>query len=137
MTTTGVLEPTGPNRSLGRTSWLDRVLTTPSSAVERHPTVRALDGYERRPNPLDAGTPAEFLLVMRRYLVWAGDWSYLELEYLCGGAVRATTFRDVLEGIQLPRYVFLMAFVTACAGEDTGERQRWTTAWHRLRSAGY
>ncbi|PDP87622.1 hypothetical protein CQJ94_11285 [Glycomyces fuscus] len=137
MTTTRVLEPTGPNRALGRSSWLDRVLATPSSAVERHPTVRALDGYERRPNPLEAQTPAEFLLTMRRYLVWAGDWSYVELEYLCGGAVRAATFRDVLEGTELPRYVFLMAFVTACAGEDSGERQRWTTAWHRLRSAGY
>ncbi|NYH52849.1 MULTISPECIES: hypothetical protein [Nocardiopsis] len=137
MTTTGVLEPTGPNRALGRTSWLDRVLATPSAVVERHLPVRALDGYERRPNPLDAETPAEFLLTMRRYLVWAGDWSYVELEYLCGGAVKRSTFQQVLEGTALPGYVFLMAFVTACAGEDAGERQRWMTAWHRLRSAGY
>lgn len=137
MSPTGVLEPTGPNRSLSRSSWLDRVLATSSATVERHLPVRALDGYDRRPNPLEAETPAEFLLTMRRYLVWAGDWSYLELEYLCGGVVKRSTFQDALEGTQLPRYVFMMAFVTACAGEDEGERNRWSTAWHRLRSAGY
>ncbi|WP_159942597.1 MULTISPECIES: hypothetical protein [unclassified Nocardiopsis] len=138
MTTTGVLEPTGPNRALGPTSWLERVLVTSGSAVvERHLPVRALAGYERRPNPLDARTPAEFLLTMRRYLVWAGDWSYWELEHLCGGAVKRSTFREVLEGTELPRYVFLMAFVTACAGEDEAERRRWVTAWRRLRAAGH
>lgn len=137
MTTTCVLEPTGPNRALGRTAWLDRLLADPGAAVERHRTVRSLDGYERRPNPLDAKNPAEFLLTMRRYLAWAGDWSYQELEYLCGGVVKHSTFREVLEGTELPRYVFLMAFVTACAGEDEDERRRWTSAWHGLRSAGY
>lgn len=137
MNPTNVLEPTGPNRAFGRTTWLDRVLSTPSATVERHIPVRALVGYEQRPNPLNARTPAEFLLTMRRYLVWAGDWSYLELEYLCGGAVKSSTFQQALEGTELPRYVFLMAFVTACAGTDDAERQRWTSAWQHLRSAGY
>ena len=135
MTTTGVLEPTGPNSALSRTSWVDRVLATDAVVVESRLPVRALAGYDGRPNPLHAPTPAGFLLTMRRYLVWAGDWSYRELEHLCGGAVGHSTFREVLEGSALPRYVFLMAFVTACAGEDERERRRWTTAWHRLRSA--
>nr|WP_246405424.1 hypothetical protein [Nocardiopsis algeriensis] len=115
---------------------MDHFLSTPVSApVERPRALRDRDGYDRRPNPLHARTTAEFLLTMRRYVVWTGDWSYRELEYLCGGAVKSTTFQEVLEGDQLPRYVFLMAFVTACAGEDEAERQRWVTAWRRLRAS--
>lgn len=106
MTRTGVLEPTGPNRSLAT---------------------------YRRPDPLDARTPAEFTSTMRRYLVWAGDWSFQELEYLCGGLVGARTFQRVLEGDRLPRYVMLMAFVTACVGENEAESRRWLIAWRALR----
>jgi hypothetical protein len=136
VSTTGVLEPSGPNTSLRATNWLDHLLATPvDTTVERIGLLRDLAGYEDRPDPRDARTTAEFLLTMRRYLVWAGDWSYLELEYLCGGAVKAGTFREVLEGTSLPRYVFLMAFVTACAGEDPAERERWATAWRALHTA--
>ena len=136
MTPTGVLEPTGPNHAFDGGGWLDRLLSTPVAApVERSRPLRDIDGYEHRPNPLHARTTAEFLLTMRRYVVWAGDWSYRELEYLCGGAVKHSTFCQVLEGDRLPRYVFLMAFVTACAGEDEAERRRWVTAWHRVRDA--
>lgn len=131
MSVPGLLEPTGPNRSLPQAGRPDRVqvkpMNTPLPATQPEP--------EQRPNPMDARTPAEFLLTMRRYLVWAGDWSYLELEYKCGGVVSANKFQHALEGTTLPGYVFLMAFVTACVGTDEGERLRWATAWHRLRRA--
>ncbi|GHC73165.1 hypothetical protein GCM10007079_06860 [Nocardiopsis terrae] len=131
MSVPGVLEPTGPNRSLPRTGWLDLV---PSEAMDT-PVETTHPEPEQRPDPADANTPAEFLLTMRRYLAWAGDWSYLELEYKCGGVVSATKFQRALEGTELPGYVFLMAFVTACVGTDEGERLRWATSWHRLRRA--
>lgn len=130
----GVLEPTGPNRSLDWTGWLDRVPSEPMNP-STDPTESARPEPEQRPNPMDANTPAEFLLTMRRYLAWAGDWSYLELEYMCGGVVSAPKFQRALEGTDLPGYVFLMAFVTACVGTDEGERLRWATSWHRLRRA--
>lgn len=134
MSVPGVLEPTGPNRSLPRTGWLDRVPSEPMT-LPIDPTESVRPEPEQRPNPMDADTPAEFLLTMRRYLAWAGDWSYLELEYKCGGVVRAHKFQRALEGTELPGYVFLMAFVTACVGTDEGERLRWATSWHRLRRA--
>ena len=134
MSVPGVLEPTGPNRSLHRTGWLDRVPSEPMT-LPTDPTESVRPEPEQRPNPMDANTPAEFLLTMRRYLVWAGDWSYLELEYKCGGVVSSAKFQRALEGTELPGYVFLMAFVTACVGTDEGERLRWATSWHRLRRA--
>ncbi len=134
MSAPGVLEPTGPNRSLPRAGLLGRVPSEPM-ALPINPTESTHPVPEQRPNPMDANTAAEFLLTMRRYLAWAGDWSYLELEYKCGGVVRAPKFQRALEGTELPGYVFLMAFVTACVGTDEGERLRWATSWHRLRRA--
>ena len=131
MSVPDLLEPTGPNRSLYRVGRVARVRGDLMST----PTTDTHSESEQRPNPMDARTPAEFLLTMRRYLARAGDWSYLELEFKCGGVVSAEKFRRALEGTELPGYVFLMAFVTACVGTDEGERLRWATAWHRLRRA--
>ena len=134
MSVPGVLEPTGPNRSLPGTGWPNRVRLEPMT-LPVDPAKGAYPEPERRPNPMDANSPEEFLRTMRRYLAWAGDWSYLELEYKCGGVVRAARFQRALEGTELPGYVFLMAFVTACVGTDEVERLRWATSWHRLRRA--
>ena len=131
MSVPALLEPTGPNRSLYRSGRVARVRVDLMST----PMTDAPSDSEQRPNPMDARTPAEFLLTMRRYLAWAGDWSYLELEFKCGGVVSSDKFRRALEGTELPGYVFLMAFVTACVGTDEGERLRWATAWHQLRRA--
>ena len=106
MSATGVLEPTGPNRSLA-------------------------DGA--RPDPLHARTPAEFTRTMRRCLMRIGGLSYQELEYRSGGTVSARAFREALESDHLPRYVMLLAFVTACVGENETECQRWIAAWRALR----
>ncbi|MFE1166197.1 hypothetical protein [Nocardiopsis sp. NPDC058789] len=133
MSVPGLLEPTGPNRTPHLAGWLDHAPSeTMSLPVDPVESVRP---EPVRPNPMDARTPAEFLLTMRRYLSWAGGWSYLELEYKCGGVVSAAKFQRALEGSDLPGYVFLMAFVTACVGTDEGERLRWATSWHRLRRA--
>ncbi|WP_017614263.1 hypothetical protein [Nocardiopsis salina] len=106
MSPTGVLEPTGPNRSLASVA---------------------------RPDPLHARTPAEFTLIMRRCLAWAGGPTYQELEYRSGGTVSASAFHAALESERLPRYVMLLAFITACVGEDEAECQRWIAAWRALR----
>ncbi|GAB3721191.1 hypothetical protein [Nocardiopsis oceani] len=148
MSAPGVLEPTGPNRSLLKDCGLDRVPSGPvpstgaaspatagPSTDSGRPAETARSEPEQRPDPMNSDSPAEFLLTMRRYLAWAGDWSYLELEYKCGGVVSAAKFQRALEGTELPGYVFLMAFVTACVGTDEGERLRWATSWHRLRRA--
>ncbi|MFC9937607.1 MULTISPECIES: hypothetical protein [Nocardiopsis] len=131
MSVPGVLEPTGPNRAFSRDGRPQRAHIEPVRSEPEPETPEADD----RPNPADARTPEEFLLTMRRYLAWAGGWSYLELEYKCGGVVAADKFQRALEGTELPGYVFLMAFVTACVGTDEGERLRWATSWHRLRRA--
>lgn len=106
MSATGVLEPTGPNRSLAAWTRLD---------------------------PLHARTPAEFTRTMRRCLARIGGLSYQELEYRSGGTVSARAFRGALESDHLPGYVMLLAFVTACVGENETECQRWIAAWRALR----
>ena len=125
--------PTEPRRSL-RTASTERLLSTPPRPLPQRPRlVHDLDGHEQRPDPLEARTAQEFMHVMRRYHVWAGDSSYRALETLCGGVVKRSTFQVTLNGSQLPSYVFLTAFVTACAGEDPEEMRRWVTAWRQIR----
>ena len=105
------------------------------STAERPRLVEDLPGFDQRPDPVHAQTPAEFVHTMRRYLVWSGDWSLRELEQFCGGAVARSTFHTALNATVLPKYVVLVAFVTACVGEDQEESQRWITAWRRIRLA--
>ncbi|GHD35881.1 hypothetical protein [Nocardiopsis kunsanensis] len=106
MSATGVLEPTGPNRSLSAGTC---------------------------PDPLHARTPAEFTRTMRSFLTRIGGLSYQELEYRSGGTVSARAFRGALESDHLPRYVMLLAFVTACVGANEPVCQRWIAAWRALR----
>jgi len=103
---TGVLEPTGPNRSLAARTC---------------------------PDPLHARTPEEFTQTMRNYLTRVGGLSYQELEYRSGGTVSARAFREALESDHLPRYVMLLAFVTACVGANEAVCQKWIAAWRALR----
>lgn len=136
MSDAGVLEPTGPNRSLRRSGWLDPIpFASVGASGEPRGAVPEPADRDVGVSPLDARTPTEFVSAMRHYLARVGDWSYAELEYRCGGVVSAATFRQVLEGDELPGHVFLVAFVTACVGQDDGECQRWTAARSRLRAA--
>ncbi|WP_046471181.1 helix-turn-helix domain-containing protein [Allosalinactinospora lopnorensis] len=124
-------EPCSPGR-LGSDTTGSGTETSEEGAPVRPPTIEDLEGYDQRPNPLEAQTPAEFVQAMRRFRTWSGDWSYRELERFCGGAVPRSTFHAALTGDELPKFVVLMAFVSACGGNQD-EVQRWVTGWRRLR----
>ncbi|WP_067967067.1 hypothetical protein [Nocardiopsis trehalosi] len=101
--------------------------------LERPGVIEDLAGYGRRPNPLDARTPAQLVAAMQRFRVWSGDWSLRQLERFCGGAVSRSTFQTTLANPrELPKFTVLCAFVSACGGGED-EIQRWVTAWRRLR----
>ncbi|SJZ41913.1 hypothetical protein SAMN02745673_00384 [Marinactinospora thermotolerans DSM 45154] len=97
----------------------------------RHRVVADLEGYDLRPDPLQASTPAEFVEAMRRYRRWAGQPSFQQMAHDCGHLSSASSFHAMLGGNELPRYTLLNAFVIACGG-DEAEFQRWATAWRRI-----
>lgn len=84
------------------------------------------------PDPTRAGTPAEFVALMRDLQ----DWSGLSLRELEGRASRGelpkSTLGDALNRKSLPRLKLLTAF-TSAAGLPTAERIGWDMAWHELK----
>ncbi|MFD0773477.1 hypothetical protein ACFQZ2_06005 [Streptomonospora algeriensis] len=100
---------------------------------ERPHTIHDLEGYDQRPNPMLARTPAQFVQALRDFRAWSGDWSYRQLVAFSGGTPRST-FHAMLNSDQLPKFPLVALFITACGG-DEDEVQRWTTAWRRLRMA--
>lgn len=102
-------------------------------AAERPHTIHDMEGYDQRPDPLLAETPAQFVQAMRDFRTWSGDWSFRQLEEFSGGTPRST-FHAALKGDQLPKLPLVGLFITACGG-DEAEVRRWTTAWRRLRMA--
>ncbi|MFV2198476.1 hypothetical protein [Nocardiopsis sp. LOL_012] len=107
---------------------------SPTAPTTPHTVVPDLPGYDMKPDPMTATTPAEFVEVMRRYREWAGSPSYRQMAER-GGLYSAATFCDALKSDRRPRYTLLNAFVVACGGSEE-DWQRWLTAWRRLGGGG-
>lgn len=101
----------------------------PDPPSRAHLAVRDCEGYDLRPNPLDAATPSEFVEAMRRYHRWAGKPSFRAMADRAPGS--PATFCSMLKGDELPRFPMLSAFIVACGGTED-EFQRWATAWRKI-----
>lgn len=109
--------------------------TTEEVAVEEPPRTPAaipdLRGYEQRPDPLLAKTPAKFVAAMRAYNAWAGNLSYREMERRCDKQISYSTFRNMLNTDALPKLSSVGIFVTVLGGSPE-ELQAWATAWRQI-----
>ncbi|CAM3665137.1 hypothetical protein GCM10009799_38240 [Nocardiopsis rhodophaea] len=103
----------------------------PSARRQRAIAVRDVEGFDLRPDPLQANTPSEFVEAMRRYRRWAGNPSYRTMATNCGYTCSAAAFHTALKSDELPKFTQLNAFVIACGGDES-EFQRWATAWRKL-----
>ena len=88
------------------------------------------EGFDLRPDPLQARTPAELVRTLRDYRIWAGEPSYRELARR--STVAASTFCTTLRGDELPSLHFTLALVDACSGSEE-DRRRFATAWRVIR----
>ncbi|MFW6640529.1 hypothetical protein ACOALZ_10865 [Nocardiopsis algeriensis] len=87
-------------------------------------------GWNCKPDPLGASTPAEFVDMMRRYRRWAGNPSFRDMASRVGVG-SPSRFCEALKQDRLPTFALLNAFVVSLGG--TGEYfQRWATAWRAL-----
>ncbi|GAA3727582.1 hypothetical protein [Salinactinospora qingdaonensis] len=101
--------------------------------MNRSQMMRDIEGYDMRPDPLEATTVHLFLEAMRDFRLWAGQPSYRQMQRRCGGVCAASTFCNAMnpKRLELPKLSLVYAFVTACGG-DKDECQRWATAWRRI-----
>ncbi|WP_017596353.1 hypothetical protein [Nocardiopsis potens] len=104
-----------------------------ASSPARAQAVPDVEGFDLRPDPMEALTPAEFMDALRRYRRWAGNPSLREMSERCGGVYSSSAICTALKSDLLPRYTMLNAVITGCAGKNAeAEFQRWVTAWRRL-----
>jgi hypothetical protein len=88
------------------------------------------DGYDLRPDPLTAQTPAQFTAALRQFRLWAGNPSLRKISRRSGTA--ASTLCSALRSTTLPTYAVVQAVITGCDGSPEDLR-RFTTAWRSLR----
>jgi hypothetical protein len=89
-------------------------------------------GLDLCPDPASAQTPAQYMELLRRYRVWAGQPSYRIMGQRCAQRFAASTIHAALNSDRLPSLAMVQAIVTGCGGTDT-HQQVFTSAWRRLR----
>lgn len=90
-------------------------------------------GHDHQPDPLAATSVAEFVELLRKLHVWAGEVSLRELARRSPESISHSTFGEMLNTpSKLPTQRTVQLFVHAL-GCDKEEVQRWVTAWRQLR----
>jgi hypothetical protein len=100
------------------------------------PPVPDAPGYDLKPNPATATSPAEFVRALRDLRAWAGYPSYRELSRRCGRSPSPTTFQHMLTTDALPERLDLVVAFVAALGLSA-DREQWTAAWRRLAVLGH
>jgi hypothetical protein len=89
------------------------------------------DGFDLRPDPFTARTPADLVACLRAYRAWAGQPSLRQIADRSGHVVSHTTVHAVLSAGALPGMRITVAIVAGCGGSQT-DQQDFTTAWRRI-----
>jgi hypothetical protein len=90
------------------------------------------EGFDLRPDPLAARTPAELMAALRRYREWAGQPSFREVASRCGQRIVASTLCTALKRDDLPPMRVVLAVVAGCGGGEQ-DQQRYATAWRQIK----
>jgi hypothetical protein len=102
----------------------------PSARRIPRPVIDAV-GFDLRPDPLGAETPAGLVATLRDYRIWAGRPSFRELARRTDGYPAASTICIMLRSEELPAFGCMIAYLTACGAAEEDLR-RFATAWRRL-----
>jgi hypothetical protein len=85
--------------------------------------VRDAEGFELRPDPLTARTPAELVAFLQWYREWAGQPSFRKMAAQAGQRVSYSALCTALRGDAMPGYEIVKAVIAGCGGSDE-EQQR-------------
>jgi hypothetical protein len=90
-------------------------------------------GYNLKPNPLTATTPAELVCALRRYREWSGNVPFRQMAAAARYAVAHSTMCVALSREELPALKVVLAIVIGCGGSAT-DQERFATAWRQIQS---
>jgi len=91
-------------------------------------------GFDLKPDPLEATTPAEFIDALRQYKLWSGDPSWRQMAKRAGQAVVHSTMYAAMNGDGLPKFEVVKAIVIGCGGGED-DLSSFASAWRRIARA--
>jgi hypothetical protein len=91
-------------------------------------------GFDLKPDPLAATTPAEFVQALWQFKAWFGDPSWRKMAEQAGQAVVHSTMYAAMNGDALPKLEVVKAIIIGCGGAEDDLRS-FTSAWRRLDAA--
>lgn len=114
------LETAGPNPGRHRSAAGNEISDAP--------------GFDLKPDPLAATTPAEFVQALWQYKAWFGDPSWRKMAEQAGQAVVHSTMYTAMNSDALPKLEVVKAIIIGCGGGEDDLRL-FTSAWRRLDAA--
>jgi hypothetical protein len=93
------------------------------------------EGFDLRPNPLAATTPAEYIAALWQYKAWSGDPSWRAMAKRAGQAVVHSTMYTAMNGSTLPKLDVVKAIIIGCGGGEE-DLSTFVTAWRRIATGG-
>lgn len=88
-------------------------------------------GYDLKPSPLAATTPAEFIATLWQYRAWSGDPSWRKMAQRADQAVVHSTMHTAMHGDTLPKFDVMKAIIIGCGGSDA-DLSAFATAWRKI-----
>ena len=89
------------------------------------------DGFDLKPDPLTATTPAQFNTALRHYRAWSGNPPWRKMAENAGQACVHSTMYAAVNAGTLPKLEVVKAIITGCGGSDDDLRA-YATAWRRI-----
>lgn len=93
--------------------------------------VRDADGYNLKPDPLQAQTAAELTGALRQYRAWAGNTPFRQMAARARQRVAHSTMCVALKSDDLPGLKVVLAIVAGCGGGQA-DQEKFATAWRRI-----
>jgi hypothetical protein len=95
--------------------------------------VEDIAGFDLKPDPLSAATPAQFVAALREYRAWSGNPSWRKMAERAGQAVVHSTMHAAMNGDALPKLDVVRAIIVGCNGSQDDMRA-FVTAWRQIDS---
>jgi hypothetical protein len=101
------------------------------SGTAARPVIPDMPGFDWCPDPGGIQTAAQFMDVLRKYRLWAGNPSFRVMQRQCDHRFAASTICAAMQGDGLPSLDMTDAIIVACGGRQE-HRQAFATAWRSL-----
>jgi hypothetical protein len=88
-------------------------------------------GFDQKPDPLTASTPAEFVQVLWKYKRWSGDPSWRTIARKANHIVVHSTIYAAMNSDTLPKFDVMKALIIGCGGDEE-DLKAYASAWRRI-----